>query len=168
MFAPRYEFFVSPASEELLPRLAAIFALKLPELSIEIDAISAVHAHSRSVLSIMRQEELIGCIAFLMLNEKGLRRLLTGRLNTTAPPLFALVPFMERAAAVYVWGFVATHGFGGAATSNIMRWLDENGHGGADIYSRPVTAAGNAAMTRFGGAPVSEGSGLWVRRYARG
>lgn len=48
-----------------------------------------------------------GYLAFLMLNEEGADRLLTGRLDPTNPPLDLLTRQNEKPAAIYVWGVYA-------------------------------------------------------------
>jgi hypothetical protein len=45
-----------------------------------------------------------GYLAFLMLNDAGADRLLTGRLDPTDPPLDLLTRQPEKPAAIYVWG----------------------------------------------------------------
>ena len=48
-----------------------------------------------------------GYLAFLMLNEEGAERLLTGRLDATDPPLELLTRQHEKPAVIYVWGVYA-------------------------------------------------------------
>src|ERR1700694_5042059 len=48
-----------------------------------------------------------GYLAFLMLNDAGADRLLTGRLDPTDPPLELLTRQHERPVAIYVWGVYA-------------------------------------------------------------
>jgi predicted GNAT family N-acyltransferase len=48
-----------------------------------------------------------GYLAFLMLNDEGADRLLTGRLDPTDPPLELLTRQHEKPVAIYVWGVYA-------------------------------------------------------------
>lgn len=160
------DFVVEAAANEDLPFAIKLVAREFPYLPVDADIVARVHAWSRSLLVIKRHGAVVGCLALLLLTERGLGELLDGAFNVERPFLNDLARVGEPAAAVYVWMFIAPAGCGDAAAKDGVQWLKNNGHGGLDIYGRAVTSAGKGAAARFGGVPVSEGSDFWVRRHA--
>jgi hypothetical protein len=159
------DFSVQPAAENELKHLIALVSAKFPHMPISEPMVMDVHARSASILSIRHFGEPAGVLGALFLNEGGLRQLLEGSFIAASPPMESLAARGESAAAVYVWMFLAPHGWGAAVLGNIMQWLRDNGHGGADLYGRPTSAALERLHARYGSHPLSEGNPIWVHRH---
>ncbi len=82
-----------------------------------------------------------GFIAFLMLNDRGVRALLSGALNPRDPDLAYITRQNERAAGIYVWA-VHARGSIAAGVPLILQKLTNPLYEGVDLYARAVTPDG--------------------------
>jgi len=90
-----------------------------------------------------------GFMAFLMLNEAGMKGLVSGELNTKNPDLKLLALQNEKPAGIYVWGAHARGPLaGGIALAFEKLWTPL--YRDADIYARPVTADGRRILEGLG------------------
>jgi predicted GNAT family N-acyltransferase len=83
-----------------------------------------------------------GFLAFLMLNETGMKGLVDGTLNTKDPDLKFLARQNEKPAGIYIWG-VHARGYlaGGMALALEKIWTPQ--YRDVDIYARAVTTDGH-------------------------
>ena len=90
-----------------------------------------------------------GFVAFLMLNEAGMQRLIEGTLNTKNPELAYLAAQNERPAGIYIW---ACHArglmVGGVPLAFEKIWTPLCRD--ADVYARAVTPAGDRFLGELG------------------
>src|SRR5215212_9550034 len=90
-----------------------------------------------------------GYVAFLMLNEEGADRLMTGRLHGKNPPLSLLARQHEKPAAIYVWGIYAPGALAGGVPLAFEKvWTPL--YRKAPLLARPVTAAGHRLLDSLG------------------
>src|SRR6202040_884778 len=90
-----------------------------------------------------------GYLAFLMLNDEGADRLLTGRLDPTNPPLDLLTRQHEKPAVIYVWGVYARGAVAGGvplALEKVWRPLYRK----APLLARAATPEGYRMLENFG------------------
>src|SRR5581483_3652950 len=90
-----------------------------------------------------------GFVAFLMLNDAGVQRLIAGTLDTKNPDLAYLAAQNERPAGIYIW---ATHArgrmVGGVPLAFEKIWTPLCR--AADVYARAVTADGERFLGELG------------------
>ncbi|MEJ0074034.1 MAG: GNAT family N-acetyltransferase [Alphaproteobacteria bacterium] len=90
-----------------------------------------------------------GFVAFLMLNDAGMQRLIEGTLNTKDPEPVYLAAQNERPAGIYIW---ACHArglmVGGVPLAFEKIWTPL--YRGADVYARAVTPAGDRFLGELG------------------
>lgn len=90
-----------------------------------------------------------GFVAFLMLNDKGMRQLIAGALDTIRPDLKLITCQNEKPAGIYVWGVYA----GGLAAGGIplaLEKISSRVYVDVDLYSRAVTTKGRDILETFG------------------
>jgi predicted GNAT family N-acyltransferase len=93
-----------------------------------------------------------GFIGFLMLNEDGLRRLITGTFDASDPDLDLLCAQNERPAGIYLWAMWAQKGLvGGIPLAFEKMWTPL--YQGADLFARAVTQDGKRLLETMGFAP---------------
>lgn len=158
---------VRPALGAEIPELVGMCAAEISMLTAFEDATLRVHRHNRrSVLAIVgRSERLIGVIAPLPLNGRGLDALLSGEFPFSKPDVRLLCTESQAPAGIYVWAICAT-GRAAAGIGNIMEWLRRDGWQHANMYGKPSTPDGARFMTHGGFLPFRSGQeGLW--RYRR-
>jgi len=111
-----------------------------------------------------------GMVAFLMLNEKGLRRLGEGSLNRTDPDLSLLAAQNERPAGVYIWAsFMPTALVG--AIPLVYEKLGTPLYDGVSLYAWAATPNGkrfNEALGFTLGAPLKGAFASHLHYYPRG
>jgi predicted GNAT family N-acyltransferase len=90
-----------------------------------------------------------GFLAFLMLNEAGMKGLVDGTLNTKDPDLKFLAQQNEKPAGIYVWG-VHARGYiaGGIALAFEKVWTPQ--YRDVDLYARAVTTDGHRILEGLG------------------
>lgn len=90
-----------------------------------------------------------GFVAFLMLNDAGMQRLIQGTLNTKDPELAYLAAQNEKPAGIYIW---ACHArglmVGGVPLAFEKIWTPL--YRDADVYARAVTPAGDRFLGELG------------------
>jgi predicted GNAT family N-acyltransferase len=90
-----------------------------------------------------------GYLAFLMLNDAGADRLLTGRLDPTDPPLDLLTRQHEKPAAIYVWGVYARGAIAGGVPLALEKvWTPL--YRRAPLLARAVTGEGRRMLESLG------------------
>ena len=90
-----------------------------------------------------------GLLAFLMLNERGMRQLIAGTFDATDPDLSLLAAQSERPAGIYVWAVMAR----GVIAGGIPLALEKVAtplYRGVDLYSRAVTEDGRRILEATG------------------
>jgi len=90
-----------------------------------------------------------GYVAFLMLNEIGLERLVEGSFDGTTPDLCWLTRQSQKPAGIYVWGIYAP----GVVAGGVPLALDKIStplYRDASLYARAVTAAGTRILESVG------------------
>jgi predicted GNAT family N-acyltransferase len=90
-----------------------------------------------------------GFLAFLMLNDMGMQRLVEGSLDTKNPDLSLLSPQNEKPAGIYVWAVHARGVIAGGvplALEKVWTRLYRD----ADLYARAVTADGHRFLETLG------------------
>lgn len=83
-----------------------------------------------------------GFIAMLPLNERGLKQLAAGTLNTAQPDLALLTAPGERPAGIYIWATFAP----GRLAGGVALFMDQIAHApydGVNLYTRPNTEVGH-------------------------
>lgn len=165
---PNRRFSVAPAADEDLPCLATMTARHIPSLQGTYQALEQVQRYSRSILAIRYKQELAGCFAALLLNDRGFEQLLHQSLAIANPSQSHLARPGETAAAIYIWALCAT-GLAVGAAGNVMQWLRQAEYVRADLYARPSTPKGKAFMIRMGFHPLADpgASAIWVYRRSR-
>ena len=91
----------------------------------------------------------VGFLAFLMLNEEGMRRLIDRSLDTVRPPLELTVRQNEKPAGIYVWAAYAT----GLAAGGVPLAFEKTTtrlYADVDLYARAVTAGGRDMLEALG------------------
>lgn len=90
-----------------------------------------------------------GLVAFLMLNERGLRQLANGLLDVSAPDLASLAGQNEKPAGIYVW---ALHARGplAAGVALVFEKISTPLYANVDLYAKAVTADGGRFLEVLG------------------
>jgi predicted GNAT family N-acyltransferase len=109
-----------------------------------------------SIWGVARREKYIagntaaeGYVAFLMLNDEGADRLMTGRLDGKNPSLSLLARQHEKPAAIYVWGIYAPGALAGGVPLAFEKvWTPL--YRKAPLLARAVTAAGDRLLDTLG------------------
>jgi predicted GNAT family N-acyltransferase len=122
-------------------------------------AVLRVMAHNPdTVWGIARREEYSkaprphGFIAFLMLNRKGVQRLMAGTFDASDPDIDLLSGQHEKPAGIYVWAMWARHGLvAGIPLAFEKMWIPL--YKGADLYARAVTKDGKRLLETMGFVP---------------
>lgn len=91
----------------------------------------------------------LGYLAFLMLNQEGMRRLIGGTLETTKPDLDLMVGQHETPAGIYVWG-AYTSGLAAGGVPLAFEKVFARLYDKVDLYSRAVTAGGRDMLEALG------------------
>jgi predicted GNAT family N-acyltransferase len=90
-----------------------------------------------------------GYLAFLMLNETGLRRLLDGELDATNPDLSLIVRQNEKPAGIYVWGAYAS-GLAAGGVPLAFEKVWSRLYRDVDLFARAVTLEGRQMLDALG------------------
>lgn len=100
-----------------------------------------------------------GVTAILLLSPAGLEHLLAGTLDFANPQAEALAEPHARPAAIYIWLMYAP-GIVSGALFALFEHMNLAPYADADIYWRPVTAAGSRLTKPFGFELVAQDSRL--------
>jgi predicted GNAT family N-acyltransferase len=82
-----------------------------------------------------------GFMAFLMLNDAGMKRLVAGTFDASNPDLSLLAPQNEKPAGIYVWALHAPGGIAGGVALTFEKVATPR-YADVDLYAKLVTAAG--------------------------
>jgi hypothetical protein len=161
-------YMVRIADEKELPELAALAERHIPRIANVCEPARRVHLHHRgSVLTVVRDERIVGGAAFLYLNSAGLAQLRSGTFSFGAPKEDVLTLLGEPTAAIYFWGLclpAVTIG----AIGNVMQWLQRPLYRQADIFARPGTIGGMRFMQDTGFvASAFRTPNLWIYQRSR-
>lgn len=137
-----------------------------------IDAPLAAEAVVRRVLdrdpdcvwAFLRDDEIVGGVAFLMLTSSGVEALRDGSLNVADPSSVHIVAGSEKPAGIYIWALV---GWGRAApgmSQGFVR-LREPRYRQADLFASPYTDAGRRFTIGMGFEPCTRRENLF--RFVR-
>lgn len=90
-----------------------------------------------------------GYLAFLMLNEEGMRRLFDGSLDATDPDLSLITPQNEKPAGIYIWGVYAS-GYAAGGVPLAFEKIWSRLYSDVDLYARAVTIEGRQMLEALG------------------
>jgi predicted GNAT family N-acyltransferase len=110
-----------------------------------------------------------GFVAFLMLNEAGMHRLINGTLDTKNPDLAFLAAQHERPAGIYIWA-VHARGVMAGGVPLAFEKISTSLYRDADVYARAVTADGDRFLGALGfsrGAAFKELTASHLHMYRR-
>ncbi|HWL03719.1 MAG TPA: GNAT family N-acetyltransferase [Xanthobacteraceae bacterium] len=111
-----------------------------------------------------------GFLAFLMLNETGMERLISGTLDTRNPGLDVICRQNEKPAGIYVWCLHA-RGLAAAGIPLVLEKVSSPLYQDADLYARGVTDDGVRMLETLGFQRGAEFGGLiatHLHQYRRG
>jgi len=162
-FAARHDFDALPLSENVDVRCAQFSEIAaLSQIAhrlvpgVRIGTAELAHYFSfdpESILTFSRNGDLVGGMAFLFLNDRGLDALLLDEICLTAPETHYLASANDEVAAIYIWAIAAT-GRGIAGLGKAAAHLRQLRFRSADCYAQPSTVAGRDIMKATGFAPV--------------
>jgi predicted GNAT family N-acyltransferase len=100
-----------------------------------------------------------GFVAYLMLNDAGLKGLLDGTLNAGNPDLAMIARQNEKPAGIYAWAVHAPGVIAGGMPLTVEK-ISTKLYRNVDIYARAATAHGLRLMQTMGFKPGAEYAGL--------
>lgn len=100
-----------------------------------------------------------GIVAYLMLNDAGLKGLLDGSLNASDPDLSMIAKQNEKPAGIYVW-CVHAPGIIAGGMPLVVEKITTKLYSDVDIYARAATAHGLHLMETMGFEPGAEYAGV--------
>jgi predicted GNAT family N-acyltransferase len=158
-------YHVSAALPLEVERLIAMASQDIPAMTVIGDAIRRVHAQNPdAILAVRGRGGLVGGVALLYLNSRGLEALLGGQFEPADPPDKYLAQPHETPAAIYGWALYLPGPLVGAL-GNVMRILQSPRHAAADIYARAATVKAVVFQAHVGFEPCTNGpDGLMVYR----
>jgi hypothetical protein len=156
-----------PARACEIPELAALARERVPgvELSAaELDTYCRLNP--RTAFSFVRNGQLLGGIAFLFLNERGLDALILDAINLRLPPPSLLARPDETPAAIYWWALVAK-ARGIAGLGQIARLFAGAQFRHVDFFTQPSSRDGVRIISSLGFERTpSWQADLWTYRRA--
>jgi hypothetical protein len=173
--AARHDFDLLPRSSEIdlqpaklseLSVLAEMANRLVPGVRItEPDLERYFNFDPESILTFSRKQKLLGAVAFLYLNDRGLDALILDEMNLTHPDVELLAGPAGEVSAIYVWA-IAGQGRAMAGLGNVSTHLSQPRLASADLYAQPSSADGRNLMIAIGFEPIpSFQHELW--RYQR-
>jgi hypothetical protein len=149
-----------------LPKIIELAQRALGRTTAKPSVVADVHARNASnILCFERRGDIDGAWAMLALNSRGLKALLIGELDTLEPDVELLASEQDKVSAVYVWAVVAP-GPCSEGIRHVSVFLRQPQFKKANLYTRPVTKAGEHIVATTGFQPiVSDRSGL--HQYVR-
>ncbi|OJY38693.1 MAG: hypothetical protein BGP06_09530 [Rhizobiales bacterium 65-9] len=159
-------YIVQAAGAHDVEQLVQLVKRSVPDIAATEAAIRRTMAvNANSVLMIRQATTIVGVYGLLLLNVKGLEALLCGQMDFGDPDPLMIAGPSEKVAGIYLWVACAP-GLRGAATGNVVQWLQRREFRSANLFARPATAAGKRWMADVGFEPIICGqSDLW--RYIR-
>lgn len=163
--SPARKIVASPARSDQIDALICLAKELIPPLAASEPIVRRVFQHNPdSVWAVERRGRPVGVFAMLLLNDHGRESLLTDRFDTANPSSDELARHGEKIAAIYLWA-IATPGIAVEAFRTVSRWAGRPAQAAADLFTRPVTAAGTRFALRIGFRPLPD-SGLYrFRRH---
>jgi hypothetical protein len=160
------EIGVQPARHAELSILAEMANRLVPGVQITESDLERYFAFDPvSILTFSRRQNLLGAVAFLYLNGRGLEALMRNEMNLTHPDVGLLAGRSDPVSAIYVWA-IAGHGRAMAGLGNVSKHLCQSRLAQADLYAQPSSADGRNLMIAIGFEPIpSDQRELW--RYQR-
>lgn len=153
---------VAAASLADIPELVRIAAQEIPSLAAAESAVLRVQQkHPESVWAFRRRDQTLGIYSMLLLNMRGLERLLADSIDFSDPPLDCLSEPGAPVAAIYKWAVVA-RGTTAEGLHAMSRHLQGPLYAAANLYARAVGAAAQRLDFNLGFRPVRPGSDLLV------
>lgn len=151
-----------PATEAELPILAKFLFDTIPNIKGNYAAFKRVHLKTRAVLAATKGETLLGCVATLLLNERGAARLVDQSLSMTSPEDCCLAGANEPVAAAYAWA-LALPGIGAVAFPQVIDWLRRRDSTIRALYARPITTKGLRFFKKMKFMPLADDrdTSLW-------
>lgn len=101
------------------------------------------------ILTFRWKEKLLGGMAFLFLNGRGLDALIAGQMQPSKPDFELFARSDEQVAAIYIWA-IGTTGRGIAGLGKAAAHLRKPRLVNADCFAQPSTAAGRELMIATG------------------
>jgi hypothetical protein len=117
-----------------------------------------------SVWAFLRDGQVVGGFAMLMLNPRGLGTLLAATMDTRNPPRELLAESDETPAAIYLWG--TAHVSATDAMLKMLVRLQSPPYQMANLYAVPHTLSGSRFQQRWGFEPIP-GHPRKLSRYIR-
>jgi hypothetical protein len=157
---------VRPAQRSELVAIADMGNRMVPGVHIaEADLARYFAFDPDSILTFGRRGKLLGAVAFIYLNGRGLEALLRAEMTLTEPDFSLLAGPNEDVSAIYVWA-IAGQGRAMAGLGNVSEHLCRKRLAGADLYAQPSSEDGRNLMIAIGFEPIeSSQRELW--RYQR-
>ena len=144
------EIDVQPAQPHRLPVLADMANRLVPGVRItEPDLAKYLAFDPQSILTFSRNENMLGAVAFLFLNDSGHDALILDDMSLTQPDLGLLAGRHEEVSAIYVWA-IAGQGRAMAGLGNVSGHLSGPRLASADLYAQPSSADGRNLMIALG------------------
>jgi len=141
---------VCPANYDQLPEVFELAQREIPVLLAPLEHVKRVFLHNNdSVLVFVRDDEVVGVYATLMLNDRGLETLLRGELDTYAPDLSCMVRDTQVPAAIYNWAVVAPQ-IAAEGLRHVSEYLRQPKYRKANLYARGTTPAACRLMEHTG------------------
>jgi hypothetical protein len=155
---PRHELDSLSPTSSITVHLATISQLA--------DLVAIAHREiPEAIFAFERAGNLLGGIAFLYLNRRGLDALLLGGIDLKFPNHEFLARPDEDVSAIYVWA-LACHGRAVLGLANVAEYLRRPRYISADYFAQPSTTAGRDLLIAIGFKPISNFQpDLW--RYRR-
>lgn len=157
---------VRPAQRSELSAIAEMGNRMVPGVHIGVSDLEHYFSFDPdSILTFGRRGKLLGAVAFIYLNGRGLEALLSAEMTLTKPDFSLLAGRSEEASAIYVWA-IAGKGRAMAGLGNVSEHLCKTRLASADLYAQPSSEDGRNLMIAIGFAPIeSSQRELW--RYQR-
>lgn len=160
---PSTDVDAAPARPEELATLVEVASRSIPTINIMSSVVQRVHTADPSTVFPFRVNgEILGGIAFLYLNSKGLDDLLLDLIDFSNPDPTILAEHGEEPAAIYVWA-LAARGRGAAGIGNVSARLRQRPYAYANYYAQPATPDGRRLLAQLGFEPTpSYQPDLWI------
>lgn len=153
---------VDAASLTEVPDLVRMAAQEIPSLAAAEPAVLRVQERNpESVWAFRRDGKIVGLYSMLLLNERGLQRLLANAIDFANPPLQCLSEAGAPVAAIYKWAVVA-RGTAAEGIRAMSRHLQGPLYATANLYARAVGAAAQRLDFNLGFRPMEPGAELLV------
>ncbi len=160
------EIAVQPAQRSELGALAHMANRLVPGVQITEPDLERYYSFDPgSILTFSRNGKLLGAVAFLYLNDRGLDALMLDDMSFTHPDIGLLAGSSEQVSAIYVWA-IAGQGRAMAGLGNVSTHLSQPRLASADLYAQPSSVDGRNLNIAIGFQPIpSYQRDLW--RYQR-